>query len=171
MAKRKPYPTKTELAALFYYDAENGCLVWKKCEHKSKSWNTSWAFKPAGGLTVYGYVHIGIDSSRYMAHRLIWIFHNGPITGGYEIDHIDGNRANNKISNLRLATSAQNNFNTMRGHGVHFDKGSGKWRAMISVENKSRHIGLYETKAEALSASMGMRNSLWGEHAYFNSRH
>ncbi|EPU3949756.1 HNH endonuclease [Klebsiella michiganensis] len=61
-----------------------------------------------------GYLRVGLNYKRYLLHRIIWELHNGPIPDGMEIDHIDGEKTNNRLSNLRLATHQQNLHNTKK---------------------------------------------------------
>lgn len=87
---------------------------------------------------------------------MIWAMLVGEIPEGYDIDHIDGNRANNHISNLRLATRVENQRNarkrcdnTSGAKGVSFHKPSGKWRSQIRKDGKNISV-LFETKDEAI---------------------
>jgi len=110
-----------------------------------------------GGLK--GYHRVALDSSRHLAHRLAWFYVYG-IWPNEEIDHIDGNRANNRISNLRDVSSRVNLENMIRPRignksgflGVLYHPETGKWRARIQVNKKSVHIGLYETPELAYAA-------------------
>ena len=61
-----------------------------------------------GSLTTKGYVHLRVGTSWFYAHRLIWEHVHGPIPAGMSIDHINGDRADNRISNLRLVTHQEN---------------------------------------------------------------
>jgi hypothetical protein len=65
----------------------------------------------AGSYTKAGYLNIKCQGERAMGHRVIWIMFNGDIPDGFEIDHKDLNRRNNRIENLRLATQYQNGYN------------------------------------------------------------
>lgn len=67
---------------------------------------------------------------------------------GLMVDHIDGNRANNQRSNLRLATNQQNQGNR-KAKGYHFMKNRNKWCAQIRVDGKLKTLGLYTTEEEA----------------------
>lgn len=68
--------------------------------------------KPTGRLSRRGYWEVGYQEFLYKVHRIIWEIHNGEIPEGMYIDHIDGNKANNKISNLRLVDGKGNSRNS-----------------------------------------------------------
>lgn len=91
---------------------------------------------------------------------------------GKEVDHIDGNKLNNSLDNLRFATRSQNNANVKRRRdnqsgykGVNWMKKPGKWRAEITINKKNKHIGLYHTKEEAYSAYCAAAQAFYGEFA------
>lgn len=109
-----------------------------------------------------GYIYINIGAKKSVAvHRLMWEHVNGPIPEGMEIDHIDGNPSNNKISNLRCVTRIQNSQNRHRASrknktsyvkGVHWDTRRQKWRSHIVVNKKQVYIGRFDTIEEAAKA-------------------
>lgn len=118
-----------------------------------------------------GYVFICVDGKRYRAHRLAWLY-----TGGkwpeHHIDHINGNTSDNRWSNLRLATNAENMRNTAAyrnntsGYkGVHFHKPSGRWRADVMHEGRSVSAGYHATPEAAHTAACGLRQRLHGAFA------
>ena len=133
------------LKRILRYSKQTGQFIWRvKYSRKVVKGNV------AGGLNVAGYVVIGIDGRTYYAHRLAWFY----VTGEWpnQIDHRNGNRADNQWSNLRLATHQQNilnakkcQANTSGFKGVSWHKGAGKWSAYIILDGKKRHLGLYET--------------------------
>lgn len=96
-------------------------------------------------------------------HRLIWEHVHGPIPDDLCIDHINGNRGDNRLINLRLVTPTQNNENkhhtspnTSSGvKGVHVDKRTGKWVAHIKTNHKKYHLGSFATIGEAQAAYAG----------------
>jgi hypothetical protein len=107
----------------------------------------------------------GIRKRRIMMHRLIF---DGD--GDKIIDHIDRNGLNNRKSNLRTATSSENQFNRGVGRnnksgikGVSFDKRSAKWSAQIHVQRRQYRLGLYGTIEEAAEAYASAAKSLHGQ--------
>lgn len=152
------------------YDSEAGSFTWKKRprEHfnTDRGYNTFTSQK-VGKLTGcisitkdgLAYVKIAINKKLYLAHRLAWIIKNGEIPKGYEIDHLDHDGTNNKISNLRIVTSSQNKMNrTMVSTnktgcmGVYFNKRIKKWVAEITSGNQHTTIGYYLDKDKAILA-------------------
>lgn len=69
-----------------------------------------------------------------------------------QVDHINHNTLDNRKSNLRLVTSSENKFNQSNRKGYHFHKLSNKWRAMIQINGKQIHLGMFETEHEAHNA-------------------
>ena len=84
-----------------------------------------------------------------LVHRAIWIWHNGEIPKGLEIDHINGNRKDNRIENLRLVTRQQNQTNMTKTKGIYWSQKLKKWYAQITKNGVRKHIGLYETIIDA----------------------
>lgn len=86
------------------------------------------------------------------------------------VDHMNGNKLDNRKTNLRLCTVAQNNFgrgikkdNTSGCKGVHFNKPTGKWMARISAYGKRKYLGLFKTKELAYSAYKEVSKELHGD--------
>ena len=115
--------------------------------------------KQAGSLRTDGYVGVVLKGKYFFAHRIIWEMHNGSIPKEFVIDHIDGDRSNNKLENLRLCTFQQNHFN--RGKqannksgfkGVSWHKQKAKWVAQIKVKGKNKFLGFFNCPEEAYKA-------------------
>lgn len=114
-----------------------------------KRWNTMYAHSVAG-TNKDGYLRIGIGNSLYYGHRLAWALHHGEYPEG-EIDHINRNRLDNRIMNLREVSHAQNMQNkgeridnTSGVIGVTWDKASNKWQAGIGVNGKYKNLGRFD---------------------------
>lgn len=93
------------------------------------------------------------------AHKIIWEMYNGPIPEGMQVDHIDQDKLNNKLENLRLATPQQNNHNSSRSVGNSKYKGvykagwsEDKWFAKLTIGGKQKYFGTYPSEEEAAEA-------------------
>lgn len=120
-----------------------------------------------------GYVRINIDRNLHLAHRMAWFYVN-KVWPEDTLDHINGDRKDNRICNLRVATKGQNNFNkpltkqnTSGYKGVSLNKQSGKWKAQIQVNGKNRYIGQYNDIREAAEAYIFAALDAHGEYARF----
>ena len=126
-------------------------------EAKRNSWNARHAGREAGCPDKDGYIRLSLMYQRIPAHRAVWAIHHGEWPKGV-IDHIDGNRVNNRIANLRDVTNAENlrNRHRVRSNsgvlGVSFCQRAQKYLASISVSGKPRHIGLFVDLEDAKAA-------------------
>lgn len=116
-----------------------------------------------------GYQVVSVGGKRYLAHRLAWFYVHGEWPDGH-IDHKDGDRLNNAISNLRIATPAQNAHNSQTPisnksgvKGVSFSGGS--WTAQVAVNRKPVFMKRFKTKEEAEKAVRIARIEAHGEFA------
>jgi hypothetical protein len=94
-----------------------------------------------------------VDKKQYsvLSHRLAWYLHYGHLPVN-SIDHIDGNRSNNKIDNLRDVTHQQNHWNRTTAKGYYFNKTLNKFYAQICINREVKHLGYFHTKQEARNA-------------------
>src|SRR5215469_1292035 len=114
----KTLPPRAYVREALDYDPETGAFRWRERpsahfpdEVTRRKWNTRWADKPAGKAHCRGYLRITLDYKDYLLHRLAWLLgHGEPVPG--MLDHIDGDRRNNRIANLRAATQSENNWNS-----------------------------------------------------------
>jgi len=144
----KALPPASELWELFDYKPLTGELVRKSTG------------KVTGTLKPHKYVVCGIGKSTFYCHRIIYSWVNGSIDLK-DIDHIDRNKQNNRFWNLRQVTISQNNANRIF-KGVSYV--GPRWRARISMGNrKIRHLGMFETEAEARAAYEKASRDLRGE--------
>lgn len=156
------------LLSLLTYDENTGSFIWKGLSG-SKSYLNG---RVAGGRHNCGYIEIGIKGKCYLAHRLAWFYVNKQWPDG-NLDHIDRNPRNNKISNLRIATQSQNcanqkskRKNSLFPKGVGFRKDIQKWRARIMVNRKEITLGVFETMHEAKAAYKNAAIKYFGEFSY-----
>ena len=143
------------------YHPETGALLQKKARPRSKVGSL------AGGVTPYGYRYIQLRGRKYAAHRLVWFIEHGRFPP-YDIDHIDGNKLNNKITNLREATRKQNcenkgaqKNNKLGLRGVSYNQRLKKYIAQIQHNGVNHYIGLYKDPLEARKAYIAVAKSLF----------
>lgn len=154
----RSYPAQADLKTNFDY--AKGHLVHRPRIDRMGRKNTRYVGQVAGNEDSKGRWRVTLDGTFYEGHRLIWIWHKGPITGDAVIDHVDGNPLNNKIENLRLATVSQNNANrqvktagaTSKFYGVSWNSRREKWVAQAKKDSKVSYIGSFETELEAAKA-------------------
>lgn len=157
--------TADDLREILDYDPLSGGFTWRV------SVGGVMRGSRAGCHDGQGYIHIAIRRRKYKAHRLAWLH----VHGGwppYQIDHINGHRDDNRLSNLRLATGSQNNWNAKRRRdntsgvkGVSWDARSGNWQAQIMINGKGKHLGFFSTKEQAASARLFAERKFHGEYA------
>jgi len=155
--------TRERLMEALSFDPETGRFTWIERGRARKLGSL------AGGLSQQGYRIIGIDGQIYHAHRLVWLWIYGewpPL----DIDHKDRDRDNNRPSNLRLATRAENQWNTdcpkdnTSGHkGVYLK--NGKWMALIQKNRKRQYLGFFDRFEDACSAYDNAARDNHGEFA------
>jgi len=128
-----------------------------------------------GSVRGKGYRSLGIDGIRYFEHRVIWSWHYGAIPEGYQIDHFNGNKQDNRIENLRLATHSDNSSNcgitrtNTSGHkGVSWCREKRRWVAAISINGKTINLGRYNDKGDAAKAYIEASVIHRGEFARFS---
>lgn len=121
------------------FEYRNGFLYWKTVTHPNKGYLRD---KPAGSMHKYGYRHITWMSKVHKAHRLIFMLHHGYMPP--EIDHINNDRADNRIENLRAATRSENqcnrhtlSSNTSGYAGVSWHKKSQAWVVRVMKNGKT----------------------------------
>lgn len=154
-----------EVRRKLHYNPKTGELTWKFLEgntHSIKTYNGKCGGKVAGSVFTsgpsVGYRQLKIQGKTLLAHRVAWFLHTGrwPIR---PIDHIDRNRDNNCILNLKLSCGENNQKNRSRCvkntsgvTGVSWQKTRGKWRAAIGVKGKTIVLGTYDNLDDAAQA-------------------
>ena len=152
-----------------HYDRESGKLFWKK-----NIGTTGRAGQEAGALHHTGYKTIGFMGVRYNVHRVIWSIETGQTKFG-EVDHINGDRKDNRFSNLRLVTRSGNqqnkavNSNNTSGHTGVTKARNGRFRVTIT-KDRVRYGAHYETFEKACRAYRELKYMLHDEHGTYVDR-
>ena len=148
---------------LLSYDATSGILTWIKSRGTVKN-GTS-----VSHTNGRGYVAIGIDYESHLVHRIAWMLFYGEIPVG-EIDHINGVKTDNRISNLRLATRSINTFNISQrkdnssGYvGVRWHPNDKRYSATISKNKKRFYLGYFKDFESAVAARKSKEAELFGD--------
>ena len=149
---------KEYLQTIFIY--KDGNLYWKIAKSNAIKIGSE-----AGNITSKGYRNIQVNKKIYGAHRLVFLMHNGYLPN--QIDHIDGNKLNNNIDNLREATNAENRQNMgIRSDnksgfiGVYYAKWANAWRAEIRVNGNRRKLGYFDAPEKAHLAYLNAKAQL-----------
>lgn len=146
--------TQDQLKELLHYCTDTGIFTWRVAAGRRVH-----AGSVAGNVNkVNGYANITVNLKRYRAHRLAWLYVHG-IFPPEQIDHINRIKTDNRISNLRLATNAENqqnkslsSRNKSGNRGIHWLKEREKWRVQITVKEKRIHLGSFTNLEEAIAA-------------------
>jgi hypothetical protein len=152
--------TQDELKSLLHYDADTGIFT------RLTTTNNKHRIGDIAGSLDAGYIRTKLNGKTYRAHRLAWLY-----VYGYEptnlIDHIDRDTANNRIANLREATSAENQQNRKKQNnnssgftGVSLVKKTNRWASHIKVNYKKHFLGSFTTPEEAHQAYLKAKAEL-----------
>jgi hypothetical protein len=148
--KNDAYLDYKTLISVLRYDENTGLFYrLKRCNRYNND-------SPSGKITDIGYIYIRIKGRGYYAHRLayLYIYKKWPKD---QLDHIDGNRSNNRIANLREAdnrTNQQNRDVHRNGHlvGTTLIKKYNRWMSQIQTNKKRTYLGSFGTAIEAHEA-------------------
>jgi hypothetical protein len=168
--KPKPTPSAEQLRKLLDYDPETGALTWRERspdwfigskhtpERAAACWNAKMAGKPAlASVTANGYGHGAIGNQSFLAHRIIWKMATGE--DAEDIDHVNGDRTDNRLANLRSCSRTANmrnrglSRNNRSGyHGVWMELKTGKWCAQIEHDGIVEDLGRFDVIEDAAAA-------------------
>lgn len=155
-------PSQNYLRECFGYDETTGVLTWKerplthfKAEARRKAFNTRYAGKPLSARDNRGYIVTSLDTQKLKGHRVIWKLFYGeeppPV-----IDHLNSNKSDNRISNLKAVTQLENLFNkqVQRNNklgvkGVSFDTRRQKFYSRVKIGAKIKWLGYFDNQSEA----------------------
>lgn len=130
------------------FDYKDGNLYWKKANSNRRKIGK----KIGNQHPKNKYIQFVYKGKLYMVHRLIWLWHGNELIDGLEIDHINRNRSDNRIENLRQVSKSINNANKK---SVYVNYCKNAWKAYTSralTNGKQIHLGSYKTKEEAEEA-------------------
>lgn len=151
------------LRELFAYDPATGLLI------RKQSLGCRAAGSVAGVVERKGYLRVNVDRTCVKAHKICWALHTG-FWPDLQVDHINGNTSDNRMSNMRLATNQQNcanqrtpKNNTSGIKGV--SARNGRWVAGIKVDGVRIHLGTFDTRERAAAAYAAAASSAFGPFA------
>lgn len=162
--KKRPHDlTAKRLRELLVYNPETGIFKRRIDAHNGR-------FKAGeivGSKDAHGYLTIWIDKTSYKAHRLAWLYAHGKWPDG-EIDHKNGLRSDNRLTNLRPANSSQQKWNskkiwahnTLGVRGVY--RAKDKFVAYITIKQRRKYLGTFATLAEAADARSEAEDKYYG---------
>lgn len=161
-----------EIRKLISYNRRTGEFTWKK--RGEPSFDARFAGEKAGTTHISGRgrksVAIKIGGKKYYAHILAWALVHGSWPT-HEVDHIDHDTFNNRLSNLRHVTNVENKknlpksgSNTSGTTGVVWHTTTKRWRAVITVDKKRHYLGSFTRKSDAIQARK-QANTQFGFHA------
>jgi len=138
------------------FDLVDNKLVYKDDHNKKVGWKDK------------GYLRVKVLGKLFYQHRVVWFLYTGKWPT-IDIDHIDQDKSNNKPKNLRLATNTENCMNRLQQsgkklpRGVYWSKERNKFRAILCVKGKNKHLGYYETSKDAREAYLNFAKNLYGD--------
>lgn len=152
---RKPLPSQERLHELFRYEPETGKLT-----RIAKSGRRGVIGEVVGSRGAKGYLYVSIDGLRYLVHRIVYkMMTSEDPPAGRDIDHLNGDRGDNRWNNLRVVSRTENNRNAQKSKnnasgttGVSWSNQAGKWMSQIMVDYRHYHLGLFDNLEDAVAA-------------------
>lgn len=163
--------TQEFIKSILHYEQETGVFKWI-----SRTSNRINIGDIAGSNKSFGYRQIKVSGKLYCAHRLafLYVFGRFPL---YELDHINGNVSDNRISNLREASRQENMknrglyANNSSGYkGVYFMKSNKRWISAARLNGKNNYLGAFKSALEASNAYQDFAKKHHGEFLYKDSK-
>lgn len=159
-------PSIKRLKEMFWYEPINGLFFHRQYRHRGISFlRSEKAGIEAGFRAGSGYISIFLDQKKYCAHRLAWLYVHGT-SPKYNIDHIDGNRSNNAIANLRDVpqyVNCQNRRLPCPGNSTGLlgvQRYGKRFRVRIDTAGHCKHIGVFDTPDAAYAAYLAAKREL-----------
>ena len=154
-------PTQARLKELFDYDPDTGFVTRKTAVNNRAKIGERLARKTTGG-----YIQVSVDRRLYAVHHLIWMWVYGEYPQDH-IDHINRMRDDNRLSNLRVVTHAENMLNKSAYSsnwtgtpGVTWYGPTSKWVARIGHKGKKKHLGYFDSLTAARTAYLNAKQQL-----------
>jgi hypothetical protein len=166
-----PHITAERLRAVLDYNPTTGLFTWLP-RPGSLIFNSRYGCgRQAGCPDHYGYIQITVDRRNYKAHRLAWLWVHGELPADMEVDHRNHQRADNRLDNLRLATSQQQKANAgarKSGHpkGCYWSPRDRKWSAAIYLDGKKVSLGAFARLEDAQAARFQAEAKYHGAFAF-----
>lgn len=155
--------TQARVRELFDY-RDDGQLIWKIRSGRAATGHV------AGTMDVHGYKTVRFSGKTYKVHRLVFLWHHGFLPE--EVDHVNMNRSDNRVENLRSASTSQNQANRRARSvnasglkGVTWKPRHQKWEARIGVNGRLIYIGLFDSPEKAHAAYVEAARRHHGEFA------
>lgn len=171
MADINSMPARERILELLSYDPDTGRLTWRRRANNNGAPEGSEAGNISKSL---GYRFVGVCGKNILAHRLIWFMVHGTVPA--VVDHINRDKSDNRLCNLRAADKRLNAFNvkmlstnTSGYRGVSIERSTGKWVARINDGTAYRMIGRYTSKEDAYEAYRAEALKVAGEFASWMS--
>lgn len=178
--------TRTELTVEYLYecfvpDFDKGILIWRerprhhfKTQGAQNTFNTRFSGKVAGRPHNSGYMQVSVGCVIYLTHRLLYSMYRGSMLEKDEfVDHVDTDKLNSSISNLRIVTRSQNGMN--RGNqvnntsgfaGISWSKERGKWEVHIKIDGRKINLGRFDNIEKARLTRVNAEIEYFGEYRY-----
>lgn len=139
------------------YDTESPSGI-RWLRHWNPAMNTRSSGKPFGAIQKNGYFMGSFNNRRWYAHRLVWLLHYGSVPA--QLDHIDGDKTNNRIENLRPVTNQENSQNRRDCVGASWQQVTQCWQVGIQHAGRKIYVGRYSCLLDARAAYIRMKRHL-----------